>query len=64
MKKPEIPGFVDLQVNGFRGVDFSSPDLTGDAFMFACRELRSAGTAVFLPTLLTSPIDVYERNLP
>lgn len=64
MKTPEIPGFVDLQVNGFRGVDFSSPDLTGDAFVCACRELRSAGTAAFLPTLLTSPIEVYERNLP
>lgn len=64
MRTPEIPGFVDLQINGFRGVDFSSPDLTGDAFMFACRELRSAGTAAFLPTILTSPIDVYQRNLP
>ena len=60
----ELPGFVDLQVNGYRGIDFSSPDLTGEAFIKACQELRNAGTAVFLPTLLTSPIPVYERNLP
>lgn len=60
----DIPGFVDLQVNGYAGVDFSSPDLTEDAFIAAVRRLRAEGTAVFLPTLITSPQDIYERNLP
>lgn len=59
-----IPGLVDLQVNGFRGVDFSSVDLTEAAFARACRELLAAGTTAFLPTLITSPTEVYERNLP
>jgi N-acetylglucosamine-6-phosphate deacetylase len=60
----DIPGFVDLQVNGFVGVDFSSPDLTAESFAHACRELLSRGTAAFLPTLITSPLEVYARNLP
>ena len=59
-----IPGFVDLQVNGYRGADFSSPDLTEEPFVRACRALLDAGTAAFLPTVITSPIEVYQRNLP
>lgn len=59
-----IPGYVDLQVNGFRGTDFSGPDLTEDAFAAACRDLLARGTAALLPTLITSPEDLYRRNLP
>ncbi len=56
--------FVDLQVNGFLGVDFSSPELTEADFIRACRALLAEGTAAFLPTMITSPLEVYERNLP
>jgi N-acetylglucosamine-6-phosphate deacetylase len=59
-----IAGFVDLQVNGFVGVDFSSPDLTEESFVHACRALLQRGTAAFLPTIITSPLEVYARNLP
>jgi len=59
----KIPGFVDLQVNGYDGVDFSNPDLTQDNFARACRKLLNTGTAAFLPTLITCPSDVYRRNL-
>ena len=58
-----IPGFVDLQVNGHGGVDFSSADLTEDGFVAACKALLGQGLAAFLPTLVTSAIPVYERNL-
>lgn len=58
-----IPGFVDLQVNGYRGVDFSSPDLSTRDFVDACRDLLASGTAAFLPTIVSSPAEVYERNL-
>ncbi len=60
----KIPGLVDLQVNGFRGVDFAGDTLTEVDFARACRELLNAGTTAFLPTLITSPAAVYERNLP
>jgi len=59
-----IPGFVDLQVNGFKGVDFSSPALTEEKFARACRAVLDRGTAAFLPTVVTSPVELYERNLP
>lgn len=59
-----LSGFVDLQVNGFLGVDFSSPELTEDDFVRACRALLAQGTAAFLPTVITSPLDTYARNLP
>ena len=64
MPELDIPGFVDLQVNGFIGVDFSSQDLTEESFVHACRELLSRGTAAFLPTMITSHLEVYARNLP
>lgn len=59
----KIPGLVDLQVNGYKGVDFSSANLTQEDFILACRQLFEAGTTAFLPTIITSPEDVYKRNL-
>jgi len=59
-----MPGFVDLQVNGFLGTDFSSPELAPESFAQVCRELLGRGTAAFLPTIITCPISVYRRNLP
>ncbi|NBC66464.1 MAG: amidohydrolase family protein [Bacteroidetes bacterium] len=59
----EIPGYIDLQVNGFKGVDFSSSELTEERFLYACRELIKSGTIVFLPTIITSSTEIYERNL-
>jgi N-acetylglucosamine-6-phosphate deacetylase len=60
----KIPGLIDLQVNGYRGVDFSSEDLTRENFAQACLGLFEAGTMAFLPTLISSPKHVYRRNLP
>lgn len=56
-------GFVDLQVNGYKGIDFSSPRLTIDQIYQATHELAKAGTAAYCPTLITSRLEIYERNL-
>ena len=64
LKDIKIPGLVDLQVNGYRGVNFSDLSLTADDFVLACRGELEAGTAAFLPTIITSPTEVYEHNLP
>lgn len=59
----EIPGFIDLQVNGFLGVGFSTPDLAKEDFARVCRALLERGTAAFLPTIITGPKEVFARNL-
>ncbi len=59
----KIPGFVDLQVNGFVGVDFSTEALTEDGFIHAARTLLDRGTAAFLPTLITNHEALLRRNL-
>ncbi|MHC4329195.1 MAG: N-acetylglucosamine-6-phosphate deacetylase [Planctomycetota bacterium] len=63
-KGVKIPGLVDLQVNGCKGIDFSDSDLTRDDFVLACRGVLEAGTTAFLPTIITSAAEVYEHNLP
>ena len=60
----KIRGLVDLQVNGYKGVHFSDINLTRDDFILACHGVFEAGTTAFLPTMITSPREVYEHNLP
>jgi N-acetylglucosamine-6-phosphate deacetylase len=52
-----VPGFVDLQVNGFAGVDFllAAPDDYQDAG----RALVASGVTSFQPTFITSPLEAY-----
>ena len=57
-------GFIDLQVNGFGGVDFSAPGLTVAAVRRVTRALAARGTAGFCPTLVSAPAAIYETNLP
>jgi N-acetylglucosamine-6-phosphate deacetylase len=47
------PGFVDVQVNGFGGVDFLETD--GDGYRRAGEALLETGVTSFLPTLITAP---------
>ena len=57
-------GFVDIQVNGWRGVDFSSPSLAVEDVLRVADHLAECGTAAYLPTVTTSPPEVYEKALP
>jgi len=56
-------GFADLQINGCVGVDFSDPRLTEEMFLKAAEYIFSTGTEYFLPTIVTSPEEVYFHNL-
>ena len=47
-----FPGFVDLQVNGFAGVDFLGAD--ADGYAEAADALLETGVTAFLPTFITS----------
>jgi N-acetylglucosamine-6-phosphate deacetylase len=51
------PGFVDLQVNGFAGIDFMAADATGHAA--AAAAMLATGTTSYQPTFITAP----ERDL-
>jgi N-acetylglucosamine-6-phosphate deacetylase len=50
-----VPGYVDLQVNGFGDVDFLTADV--DGYRHADEVLLSTGVTAFQPTLVTSPLE-------
>ncbi|MGH3081947.1 MAG: N-acetylglucosamine-6-phosphate deacetylase [Gaiellaceae bacterium] len=47
------PGFVDLQVNGFGGIDFFDSDAAG--YRRAGEALLETGVTAYLPTFITTP---------
>jgi N-acetylglucosamine-6-phosphate deacetylase len=60
------PGFVDLQVNGFAGVDYNSPVAALEEIARSIRAIFSTGVTRFFPTVITgSPEDMLGalRNL-
>ncbi len=63
MERWILPGFFDLQVNGFAGRSFADPNLTVDDVEFIARALLPTGTTRVLPTIVTAPLDVLCRQL-
>jgi N-acetylglucosamine-6-phosphate deacetylase len=51
------PGFVDLQVNGFAGVDLMTADHAG--YLRAGEALLETGTTAFQPTFVTASEDAF-----
>ena len=49
------PGFVDLQVNGFAGVDLMAADR--DGYARVGEAMLATGTTAFMPTFVTAPED-------
>ncbi len=56
-----VPGFVDVQVNGFGGVDAAAADLDGYRTMAAA--LARTGVTAFRPTLVSLPVGRYAAPL-
>jgi N-acetylglucosamine-6-phosphate deacetylase len=56
----ELPGFVDLQVNGFTGVDFGDPTTPADRILEAIAAIEKTGVTRFLPTLITSSLQDFQ----
>jgi N-acetylglucosamine-6-phosphate deacetylase len=53
------PGWIDLQVNGFAGVDYNSPSATQDEIAYSIRAILQTGVTRFYPTVITgSPQDM------
>lgn len=57
-------GFIDIQLNGFKGIMFSSRDLTLDQVRTATRALVKAGTVAYCPTVVTGSMDDFKHTLP
>ena len=55
----ELPGFFDLQVNGFAGVDFNDPATNGEAIAGALDRMRATGVTRCLPTFITSSLEEF-----
>lgn len=49
------PGWIDLQVNGFAGVDYNDPGTPLDAIAASIKALFATGVTRFYPTVITGP---------
>ncbi len=57
------PGFLDIQVNGYMGNDYSLEDLSEEHIAKIIFHLNRSGTTQHVPTIITSPQDRIVRNL-
>ncbi|MBV8832601.1 MAG: amidohydrolase family protein [Acidobacteriaceae bacterium] len=48
-------GFIDLQVNGFAGVDYNDPTSSHEAIAGSIRRMFTTGVTRFFPTVITGP---------
>jgi N-acetylglucosamine-6-phosphate deacetylase len=55
------PGFLDLQVNGYAGVDFNDPSTPVERVQATVATLRASGVTQLLATLITAPFDRFAR---
>ncbi|EEQ92088.1 N-acetylglucosamine-6-phosphate deacetylase, variant [Blastomyces dermatitidis ER-3] len=62
------PGFLDVQINGAKGFDFSVPQATREkydaGFRKACLALVRMGVTSFLPSVTSQAAAVYKTVLP
>jgi N-acetylglucosamine-6-phosphate deacetylase len=54
------PGFIDIQLNGGFGLDFTD---NPDTIWEVARQLPRYGTTSFLPTVITSPFETVDRAI-
>ncbi len=52
-----VDGYIDLQVNGYRGVDFNDPHLQPSQIAAAARAMREDGVQAALATVITGSLD-------
>ncbi|XP_048645295.1 N-acetylglucosamine-6-phosphate deacetylase isoform X3 [Marmota marmota marmota] len=56
------PGFIDVQINGGFGVDFSKiTENVGSGVALVAQRILSHGVTSFCPTLVTSPPEIYHK---
>jgi len=58
-----IPGFADLQVNGYDGIDLNDDECSPQSVVALALKLSTLGTTTFLPTIITASTSKMERLL-
>lgn len=58
-----MKGFVDLQVNGWMGIDFTRKGLSLDDVRRVTRDMVARGTVAYCPTVITGSQEDYRGNL-
>ncbi|EDV25916.1 N-acetylglucosamine-6-phosphate deacetylase [Trichoplax sp. H2] len=59
------PGFIDVQINGAFGIDFSSPDIDiSHGLRIVSKGLLQHGVTAYCPTIVTSSPQTYKSILP
>lgn len=56
-------GLLDLQVNGYAGVDFNDAEITADGLDHALDAMLRSGVTACLPTLITAPTELLGERL-
>jgi N-acetylglucosamine-6-phosphate deacetylase len=56
-----VPGFIDLHINGFAGVDFLAAE--PDDYDVVGRALAATGVTAYVPTFVTSPLSTFQEAL-
>ena len=57
------PGLIDTQVNGYKGIDYSSPTLSEEGIVSICREFRKHGISQHFATIVTRPNNIILKNI-
>lgn len=58
-----MTGYVDLQVNGYAGVDFNADELTAESLHRSCKQMQADGVAGALATIITADLDLMAARL-
>lgn len=56
------PGLIDIQINGFLGVDFSDQHLNAEDLRKATKALWQNGVTTFLPTIITNDFERLRKS--
>lgn len=57
------PGLIDLQVNGFAGIDVNGPDVTAERIMEITTALARIGVTTWVPTIVTASEEAICQSL-
>ena len=61
------PGFVDIQINGYKGYDFNDKPLNLEEWEAVVKELLDVGVTTLYPTIITNSVEelatIFENNM-